>query len=51
MEGVSGVKGENGSEGEDVWMGELVEKEGGGANVVAIRVDLDEFGGEEGVGV
>lgn len=45
------VKGEDGSEGEDVGMGEDVEEVGGGENVVAVGVDLNEFDGEERVRV
>lgn len=46
-----GVKGEDGSEGEDVGLGELAEQGVGRAKVVAVGVDLDELGGEEGVAV
>lgn len=38
---IFGMKGEDGSEGEDVGVGELVEKGECGAKVVAISVDLD----------
>jgi hypothetical protein len=46
------VEGEDGSEGEDVGMGEVVVEEvGGGSNVVAVGVDLNEFDWEERVRV
>jgi len=45
------VEGEDGCEGEDVGMGEVAEEVGGGTDVVAVGVDLDEFDGEERVWV
>lgn len=38
---VLGIEGEDGSEGEDVGVGELLEKSERGAKVIEIGVDLD----------